>query len=238
MKTRYTIVIGLQGGDESEVIDSMVGLFLGKIHDEGGPIYVSIAGFPSSSNWRSYIATEHSLDKRDIQSIEGGDVGVYIVSHGSGNNVGGLSAAHLAALIQELGFTAIRKLCLVACNTGNSLKSAAEEGVQTDINQSYIGSLCRALYPMTPMIAGYAGFVTVAHPKYPGRIGVPTSSGGWQWKRDHGSAAAGKKLTKKAHKQGRVTVMTPEARSSIKVIAQSLDGHTVNLVGLDQWHDD
>ncbi len=237
MKTAYTIVIGLGGGDESEVIESMVGLFLGKIHGEGGPIFIDPTGFPSSSNWQNYIATKHALDKQDIESIESDDVGIYIVSHGSGNNVGGLCAADLAALILELGFRAVRKICLVACNVGNSLKATAEDDIQTGINQSYIGSLCQALHPLTPMVAGYAGFVTVAHPKYPGRIGVPAPGGGWQLKRGYGAQAPGRKLIKNPGKRGRITVMTPEVRQKLKVIAQSPDGQTVNLVGWDQWHD-
>ena len=235
MKTKYTIIIGLQGGDESEVLESVLGLFLGKISDEGGPIYITAAGFPSSSNWQGYIAEAHSLDIRDITSIRDEDVGVYVVSHGAGNNVGGLAAAQLADLIKRLGFRAIRKLCLVACSAGKSLGDA--EGVQSEINQSYIGKLCRELHPLTPMVAGYTGFITVANPNYTGRIGVPEPGGDWRWRRNHGAAASGKKLIRNPVKRGRVTVMTPDARSSIKVIAQSRDGHNVQLVGLDQWHD-
>ena len=85
------------------------------------------------------------------------DVGVYIFAHGEALKCGGLSAESLAKLLKEtLGFTAIRKLCLVSCNMAKSVNPGVK---------GYLENLCHLLHDsgLNPMIAGYDGFVSLAY---------------------------------------------------------------------------
>ncbi|MGO4841619.1 hypothetical protein AB4144_56100, partial [Rhizobiaceae sp. 2RAB30] len=68
-------------------------------------------------------------------------------------------------MVGELGFKALRKVCIVTCSSGPGLKSDLDD---MSIGQSVLGTFCGALAgkQLTPMIAAYRGFVTVSNKEF------------------------------------------------------------------------
>ncbi|QSA96122.1 hypothetical protein [Methylococcus sp. EFPC2] len=158
MKTTYVIVIAVHSsqGDNEEVdrgaaqLKERYGAFV---------VVVEQPALPSSSQWEDYINKHEKLRQfnycignttADLDKDQ--TIGVYIVSHGGTGRVAGLTGEQWAALIKAMGFTKIHKLCVVTCY-------GASGGTA-----SVIHGLCSALQPqLTPMIAGYDGYVSILY---------------------------------------------------------------------------
>lgn len=188
---------------------------------------------PSGSNWKEVISKSSTLSemsqmiRKDTdadQNITGG-VGLYIVSHGSGSRIGGITGQQMADLIDILGFGQIRKICLVACNVAGEGRAFAQD-------------FCLALKPrLTPMVAAWSGFITVAT----GSETIYKSQGNGTLQKSKDYEGKAPNPTHRGHKlqkfvKGKPRLVTTEARAALKIVYQY---HASGVVTIDlaKWHD-
>jgi hypothetical protein len=77
----------------------------------------------------------------------------------------------VARMIKNLGLPKIDKLCLVACGAARVGTSSKDNKKFPNVTQNanekcFVYTLCRALAPLTPKIAGWDGYVEVSTPEH------------------------------------------------------------------------
>jgi hypothetical protein len=244
MKTLFTYVIQMEplvnGGvaEDEEVIACSEGL----ARRYSAPI-VKIAALatPAASNWRQYIDQHGELRNFKKMTSEltelSPDIGVYIVAHGGNGVVAGLRGNHVGELLKELGFHQIRKIAIVACFTAN------EKSITPD--QSFFGLICNALWPMTPIVAAYSGFVTVGDP---GNKTITAKSVGAKHVSNRSSTNITpdqfEQMKQRAQKAIRgsqnrpvLAKLNPEIKQKLKHAFKATGQNSIAPVPLDDWHD-
>jgi hypothetical protein len=246
MKVDMVYILRINGGGDLDEISNAVEGVLSKCgaKDIGRLIVVDPPQLPNAGNWKTLFDTDEYLTacKQTISEYQGVNVGLYVVSHGSGAAIGGVNAEGVAALINELNFPHLRKICVVACNTANSL-------AQGEVSTSFLGEIASKIARLTPMIAGYKGWIT---PAYSGtkdaQIRVePQPLSGTHAKgaelervtqiRDQ-VRSKGSTLFRPTGLRGRVAPLGFHLgeKSSVKFVVRKV-GDTVVAVQLAEWHD-
>ncbi len=253
MKTELVVVISVLAGGDLDEIDNGVAGLIAKYGDRALGLRITSPSTPQSSQWKDYLSTDIELKEKCefIRNSKSTSIGAYIVSHGSGNTVGALIAENLAALIGEVGFPTLRKLSLIACNVSANIDAMQ----QPTIDNSYVGNLCRELatFKLTPMIASYRAYVTVAYPGMVTKIFESTKGNVHLKGQALEGALKGRKLqkfTRFHNNKGGVNLMgitgsikpkgegerTVTARDELKIVLK-WDGNNARIVPFDQWHD-
>jgi hypothetical protein len=235
MKAEHVIVIAVNTGYlPEEIYGGAVALT-----NRYGAYYIDVdtpVALPSASQWQNYIETHGRLkiDRAYVDMISGEskDVGVYVVAHGGGGMVAMLTGDQWALFIKELGFKNIRKLCIVSCNSAST---------SAKVQTCFIEKLCEALCPLTPMVAGWDGFVTVAEPGMPGPIHNSLNANNPRTA-EYYSESESNQIKFNAQKLAKKKVIAPIATASpqlkdkLKVVYQWRDGNLVT-VPLTEWSD-
>jgi hypothetical protein len=159
MRTEIIFIIQVNGGGSPEELNDSTDGCIKKSSNVGGLLVVDPDGFPNATNWKQFHQVEHRSRSftEAVESYQGDDVGLYVVSHASSNSLGSLNGSQVGELIREFKFKKLRKVNLLACNLANNI----------DTDQTFLLALAKSLADggMKPMIACYVGFNTTATDK-------------------------------------------------------------------------
>jgi hypothetical protein len=101
-------------------------------------------------------------------------IGIYLIGNYSREDevLESMMVEPVAFLIKNLELPKIDKLCLVACGAARVGTSTKDNKKYLTANQNanekcFIYNLCQHLHPLTPMIAGWDGYVEVSTSSHP-----------------------------------------------------------------------
>lgn len=181
MKTSKIFIIGLYANDEDigEITHGTAELWnkhqarcsnMALIHFD-----CSAVGMMSTTFESSKLVPKTVFTKGSVESDDGDyDIGIYLMAHGydfhTPTRVCRFTPSMLADFFQDLGFTAIRKLCLVVCRGASSRESKTVIVDNVVKGEFFLAHLCAELSSrntakgtaINPMIAGWETYVTVA----------------------------------------------------------------------------
>ena len=235
MKTLFTFIIKLESWSTVDVdgeVDNCVEA-LERRYQASLTLTVSVPASPNTSSWESVIDKDPILSKAceviPEFTAKYTDIGVFIVSHGCPGQVGGVKGIQLAKLLLKLNFTTLRKINVLACSAANG-----------DLGYGFFSDLCTGLASakLTPMVAGYTGFVSMAHPKKNKQLCSYNGKYVLSVEELEKVFAEGRKVVASREKgvSTQLGQCSPEQRAKNKKVYQ-YQGNSVVQVPLDKYHD-
>jgi hypothetical protein len=156
-----------------------------------------------------------------------GDVGVYVLGNFSrlDGHLEKYSAEALAEMVKWLGFSEIRKLCLVACRAAEQPREKVNQG-------SFLEKFCRGLLPLQPMIAGWDSYVEVMAPSVK-RSKTATE----EFSEEEKTQRMGSKIASAGSTHKNDYVKSNEQARSHKKVIQWREGEIVPVLLNEGWSD-
>jgi hypothetical protein len=235
MKTLFTFIIKLESWSTVDVegeVDNCVEA-LEQRYTASLTLTVPVPASPNTSSWESVIDKDPTLSRAceviPEFTAKYTDIGAFVVSHGCPGQVGGVTGSQLAKLFHKLNFSNLRKVNVLACSTGSG-----------DLGVNFFTEFCTGLAAdkLTPMVAGYTGFVSMAHPKKNKKL--CTYNGKYFLSVDELEKvfAEGRKVIASREKgvSTQLGQCSAEQRAKNKKVYQ-YQGNTVVPVPLDKYHD-
>jgi hypothetical protein len=235
MKTLFTFIIKLEAWSTIDVdgeVDNCVEA-LEQRYSASCTLTVPVPASPNTSSWEAVIDKDPTLSRAceviPEFTAKYTDIGVFVASHGCPGQVGGVTGSQLAKLLLKLNFSTLRKINVLACSTARG-----------DLGTAFFTDLCTGLASgkLTPMVAAYTGFVSMAHPKKTKQL---CSYNGKQFLsvEELEKVFAGGHKVVASREKGLSTQLgqcSTEQRAKNKKVYQ-YQGNTMVQVPLDKYHD-